>query len=47
VPLAIAAHRPRVVAGNLDAVIIGLMVLVIAWFMEIAVELQEENALTV
>jgi hypothetical protein len=46
-PLAIAAHRPRQVAGNLDAVIIGLMVLVIAWFMEIAVELQEENALTV
>lgn len=47
VPLAVAAHPPRSLDGNLDFVFIGLIVVVISWFMEMAAELREENELTI
>jgi hypothetical protein len=46
-PLAISSHRPKSFEGNLDFVVIGLIIIAISWFMEMAAELKEENELTV
>ena len=46
-PLVISAHSPRSYEGNVQSVAIGLIILVISWFMEMAAELHEENELTI
>ena len=46
-PLALSARPPKSFEGNLDFVGIGVIILVNSWFMEMAVELHEENELTV
>lgn len=46
-PILVSSHRPRTFEGNPDLVVIGLIIFVISWFMEMAAELQEENELTV
>ena len=46
-PLALLSNRPKSFAFNPDLVLVGLMIVIISWFMEMAVEIQEENELTV
>ena len=46
-PLAVASQGPRAHTLNLDSVTMGSILLVIAWFMEMAVEMREENELTI
>lgn len=46
-PLLLFPNRPKLFEGDLDFVFVGLIILVISWFMEMAAELQEENELTV
>ena len=45
--LAISANPVRAYAGHFDSLVIGAVVIVISWFMEMAVELREENELTI
>lgn len=46
-PLLISTHPPKAFEADLEFVGIGLIILVISWFMEMAVELYEENELTI
>lgn len=46
-PRAISAVPPNPVHGNADAAVIGAIIIVISWFMEMAAELREENELTI
>lgn len=46
-PLLLLANPPRSFSFTLDSVIIGLVILGISWFAEMAAELREENDLTV
>ena len=45
--LAISAHPAQTVQGHVDSFAIGAVIIVIAWFMDMAVELREENELTI
>jgi hypothetical protein len=45
--LAISAHPAKPFQGHADSFTIGAVIIVIAWFMEMAVEMREENELTV
>ncbi|HXE08730.1 MAG TPA: DUF2975 domain-containing protein [Acidobacteriaceae bacterium] len=48
VPRLVLANPPRTLMGNGGGVLlIGLVIIVLSWFMSIAAEMQEENALTV
>ena len=44
---AFSPHPPHSVQVSADAIPIGIIILVVAWFMEMAVEMREENELTV
>ena len=44
--LALSAH-PTTFQGHIDAFGIGAIIIVIAWFMDMAVDLREENELTI
>jgi len=46
-PLAVAAQGPRAYTLNLDSVTMAAILLIVAWFMEMAVEMREENELTI
>jgi Protein of unknown function (DUF2975) len=46
-PLVISPQHPKSFEGEFGFVVIGCIVIVISWFMEMAVELQEENDLTI
>jgi len=46
-PLVLSSHPPRSFEGSLDFVVIGLIIIAISWFMEMAAEIKEENELTV
>jgi hypothetical protein len=46
--LAVSSHPGKTfLYGHADSFAIGVIIIVIAWFMEIAVDLQEENELTI
>ena len=45
--LAASEHPAKSFQGHFDALGIGAVIIVIAWFMEMAVELREENELTI
>jgi len=45
--LALSTHPAKTFAGNGDALVIGAVIIVIAWFMDVAVDLREENDLTI
>lgn len=45
--LAMSAHPPKPFQGHADSIGIGAIIIVIAWFMDIAVDLREENELTI
>jgi UDP-N-acetylmuramyl pentapeptide phosphotransferase/UDP-N-acetylglucosamine-1-phosphate transferase len=45
--LAISMHPAKTFRGNGDALAIGAVIIVIAWFMDMAVDLREENDLTI
>jgi hypothetical protein len=45
--LAISANPPKTFHGHADSIGIGAIIIVIAWFMDIAVDLREENELTI
>jgi hypothetical protein len=45
--LALSAHPARTFHGHADSLAIGTVIIVIAWFMDIAVDLREENELTI
>ncbi len=45
--LAISTHPARSFQGHVDAFGIGAIIIVIAWFMDMAVDLREENELTI
>jgi hypothetical protein len=45
--LAVSAHPATSFQGHFDSLAIGVVIIVIAWFMDMAVDLQEENELTV
>ena len=46
--VAISAHPAKdFYFGHADSFIIGIIIIVIAWFMDMAVDLQEENELTI
>ena len=45
--LAISAHPAQTFPGHADSLVIGAVVIVIAWFMDMAVDLREENELTI
>jgi len=45
--LAISAHPAKTFQGHADSFGIGAIIIVIAWFMDIAVDLREENELTI
>ena len=40
-------HSPHSFQVSADAIPIGIMIIVVAWFMDLAVEMREENELTV
>jgi hypothetical protein len=40
-------HRPSSFEVNTDTIPIGVLLLVVSWFMEMAAEMREENELTV
>jgi uncharacterized membrane protein len=46
-PLVISPQHPKSFESEFGFVIIGIIIIVISWFMEMAVELQEENDLTI
>jgi hypothetical protein len=45
--LATSTHPSQTFVYHADSFAIGVIIIVIAWFMEIAVDLQEENELTI
>ncbi|HLW82765.1 MAG TPA: DUF2975 domain-containing protein [Candidatus Acidoferrales bacterium] len=47
--LAISMHPAKTFRGNADAssIVLGVAIIVIAWFMDMAVDLREENELTI
>lgn len=45
--LVLSVHPARSFAGHFDSFGIGLVIIVIAWFMDMAVDLREENELTI
>jgi Protein of unknown function (DUF2975) len=47
VSLALSAHPAKSFEGHLDSFGIGAVIVVIAWFMDMAVDLREENELTI
>ena len=47
ISLALAVHPTRNVPGHGDSTVIGVVIILIAWFMDMAVDLREENELTI
>ena len=47
VSLAVAVHPAKTFHGHADSFFIGAVIIVIAWFMDMAVDLREENELTI
>jgi hypothetical protein len=45
--LAISVHPTQTFPAHVDSLAIGAVIIVIAWFMEMAVDLREENELTI
>jgi hypothetical protein len=45
--LALSAHPAETFHGHGDSLAIGTVIIVIAWFMDMAVDLREENELTI
>ena len=45
--LALSAHPAKTFHGHADSLAIGTVIIVIAWFMDMAVDLREENDLTI
>lgn len=45
--LALSVHPSKSFQGHADALVIGTIIIVIAWFMDMAVDLREENELTI
>jgi hypothetical protein len=45
--LALSLNPPKTFPGHADAFVLGAIVIVIAWFMDMAVDIQEENQLTI
>lgn len=45
--LALSTHPSMSIPGHADSFVIGIVIIVIAWFMDMAVELREENELTI
>lgn len=45
--LAISSHPAQTFQGHADSLGIGIVIIVIAWFMDMAVDLREENELTI
>ena len=45
--LALSVHPAKTFQGHADSFIIGAVIIVIAWFMDMAVDLREENELTI
>jgi hypothetical protein len=45
--LALSAHPAKTFQGHADSLAIGTIIIVIAWFMGMAVDLREENELTI
>ena len=45
--LALSAHLATTFHGHADSLVIGTVIIVIAWFMDMAVDLREENELTI
>jgi hypothetical protein len=45
--LATATHPEKSFHGNADSFVIGAIIILIAWFMDMAVDLHEENELTI
>jgi hypothetical protein len=45
--LAISSHPSKTFQGHADSLGIGIVIIVIAWFMDMAVDLREENELTI
>ncbi|MGB9407160.1 MAG: DUF2975 domain-containing protein [Terracidiphilus sp.] len=45
--LALSAHPAKTFQAHFDSFAIGAIIIVIAWFMDMAVELREENELTI
>ncbi len=44
---AVSSHPTRTFTGNLDSLVTGAVIIVIAWFMDMATDLREENELTI
>lgn len=47
VSLATSAHPAKSFHGHADSFVIGAIIILIAWFMDMAVDLREENELTI
>jgi hypothetical protein len=45
--LALSAHPQRTFQGHAGSFVLGAILIVIAWFMDMAVDLREENELTI
>jgi hypothetical protein len=45
--LAISSHPSKTFQGHADSLGIGVVIIVIAWFLDMAVDLREENELTI
>jgi hypothetical protein len=45
--LALSVHPVKTFQGHADSFVIGAILIVIAWFMDMAVDLREENELTI
>lgn len=45
--LALSMHPSKSFQGHADSLVIGTIIIVIAWFMDMAVDLREENELTI
>jgi len=45
--LALSARPAKTFHGHADSLVIGTVIIVIAWFMDMAVDLREENELTI
>ncbi len=47
ISLALSVHPAKSFHGHGDSLVIGIIIVVIAWFMDMAVDLREENELTI
>jgi hypothetical protein len=47
ISLATSAHPEKSFHGHADSFVIGATIILIAWFMDMAVDLREENELTI